>query len=334
MIVHQAYRFALDPSPRAERALASHVSARRVAFDWGLVLVKERLDARRQGEDVGVPWTLPALRREWNQAKETVAPWWWEHSKEAYSCGPAGAEALKNWHAGGKDRRKEGRMGFPRFKNFEKKGRCQESVGFTTGEIRVEGKSHVFLPRIGRVRMHEAATALLSQIEAGKAKILRATVSRAGGRWHASFTSCEAARDFGQPKPPEAVMGADAGLRHLTVLSTGEKVPNPKPPKAALRKIARLNRELARRKPGSRNREETRRRLSRTHASAANIRQDAWHELTTRLARTYGTVVVERLHVAGMMRNQRLARVVPNEAGTLLPHGGRCLRLITGGCRK
>jgi hypothetical protein len=27
MIVHQAYRFALDPSPRTERALASHVGA-------------------------------------------------------------------------------------------------------------------------------------------------------------------------------------------------------------------------------------------------------------------------------------------------------------------
>jgi putative transposase len=105
----QAYRFALDPSPRAERALASHVGASRFAFNWGLPLVKERLEARKRGEDADVPWTLPALRREWNRAKETVAPWWREHSKEAYSSGLAGlADALRNWSESRKGQRKVG----------------------------------------------------------------------------------------------------------------------------------------------------------------------------------------------------------------------------------
>lgn len=307
MIVHQAYRFALDPSPRAERLLASHVGARRFAFNWGLALVKERLEARRQGEDVEVPWTLPALRREWNRAKETVAPWWRENSKEAYSSGLAGlADALKNWSDSRKGRRNGRRVGFPRFK---KKGRCRESVCFTTGAIRVDDKSHIVLPRIGRVRTHEPTMALLEKIEAGRARILRTTVARDGGRWFVSFT-CEVERELATPRFPDAAVGVDAGLRHLAVLSTGEKVPNPRPLKQALRKLARLNRELARRKPGSRNREETRRRLARVHAHVAHIRRDAMHKLTTRLARTYGAVVVETLGVAGMMRNRRLSRAL------------------------
>jgi hypothetical protein len=37
------------------------------------------------------------------------------------------------------------------------------------------------------------------------------------------------------------------------------------------------------------------------------IRRDATHKLTHRLGTTYGTVAVERLHVAGI-RNRRLAR--------------------------
>jgi putative transposase len=61
--VLQAYRYALDPTPRQKRALASHVGAARFVYNWGLELVKERLDARARGEDVEVPWTLPALRR-------------------------------------------------------------------------------------------------------------------------------------------------------------------------------------------------------------------------------------------------------------------------------
>lgn len=42
----------------------------------------------------------------------------------------------------------------------------------------------------------------------------------------------------------------------------------------------------------------------------AALRRDAIHKLTTGLAREYGTVVVEDLHVAGMVRNRRLARAI------------------------
>ncbi len=307
----QAFRFALDPSPRVERALASHVGARRFAFNWGLALVKARLDVRARGEAVEVPWTLPALRREWNRAKEAVAPWWRENSKEAYASGLAGlAEALQNWSDSRKGRRRGRRMGFPRFR---KKGRGRESVGFTTGAIRVDDKNHVVLPRIGRVRTHEPTTALRARIEAGTARILRATVSREGGRWYVSFT-CEVERVSSTPRRPQAVVGADAGIRQLAVLSTGEMVANPRPLQNALHQMARLNRELARRHPGSRGWEETRRRLARTYARIANIRQDAWQKLTTRLAKTFGTVVVETLNVEGMKQNSRLARVVADAA--------------------
>jgi putative transposase len=96
--VHQAYRFALDPTPRQQGRLASATGGSRFAYNWGLELVKRRLDARAAGEQVVVPWTLAALRREWNQAKHQVAPWWAENSKEAYSSGlDALARALKNW---------------------------------------------------------------------------------------------------------------------------------------------------------------------------------------------------------------------------------------------
>jgi hypothetical protein len=38
--VMQAYRFALDPTPRQQGQLASHTGAARFAFNWGLALVK------------------------------------------------------------------------------------------------------------------------------------------------------------------------------------------------------------------------------------------------------------------------------------------------------
>ena len=85
-----AYRFALDPTPAQERALRSHAGAARVAFNWGLARVMANLSQREAERSYGIAdltpgisWSLYSLRKEWNQAKATVAPWWPECSKEA-----------------------------------------------------------------------------------------------------------------------------------------------------------------------------------------------------------------------------------------------------------
>jgi putative transposase len=62
-----------------------------------------------------------------------------------------------------------------------------------------------------------------------------------------------------------------------------------------------MNRQLARRKSGSKRRNVTRRRLARVHVRAANLRRDALHKLTTTLATQHGTVVIEQLNMAGMV---------------------------------
>ncbi|HVK26126.1 MAG TPA: RNA-guided endonuclease TnpB family protein [Actinokineospora sp.] len=49
-------------------------------------------------------------------------------------------------------------------------------------------------------------------------------------------------------------------------------------------------------------------RIARVHASVANARRDGLHRLSTRLVRAHGTIVIEDLNVAGMLRNRRLAR--------------------------
>jgi len=96
VIVNQAYRFALDPTPAQVAALASHAGASRKAFNWALGLVKAQMDQRAAEKTYGltgdqltpsVSWTLPSLRKAWNEAKAEVAPWWAENSKEAYACG-------------------------------------------------------------------------------------------------------------------------------------------------------------------------------------------------------------------------------------------------------
>jgi putative transposase len=308
-MVLQAYRFALDPTPTNRRALASHCGAARVAHNWGLELVKTRLDQSRAGEDVEVPWTLPELRREWNRAKQQVAPWWMENSKEAYSSGLDGlARALRNWSDSRSGRRKGRPVGFPQFK---KKGRCRDACRFTTGAIKVlADRKHVQLPRIGVLKTHESTRKLGRRLEQGTARVLSATISRTADRWFVSFT-VEVERQIPASNGKTTTIGVDVGIRHLAVLSTGEApIPNPRALERSTRKLRRLNRELARRRPTSRRRKLARRRLARAHARAANLRRDALHKLTTTLANEHATVVVEHLNIAGMARNRRLARAL------------------------
>src|SRR5829696_1421465 len=306
--VIQAYRYALDPTPAQRRALASHCGASRVAYNWGLRLVEARLEQRRTGEDVEVPWTLPALRREWNRAKHQVAPWWTENSKEAYSSGLDGlARALQNWSDSRNGRRQGGSVGFPRRK---KKGRARDACRFTTGAIKVlPDRKHVQLPRIGVLKSHESTRKLARRLEKGSARILAATVSRTADRWFVSFT-VEVQRHVPAGNGKGTVVGVDACIHHLAVLSTGVVIANPRTLEQELRRLRRLNRQLARCEAGSKRRVETRRQLGRVHARAANVRANALHQLTTILAREYGTIVLEHLNLAGMTRNRRLARAL------------------------
>jgi putative transposase len=102
----------------------------------------------------------------------------------------------------------------------------------------------------------------------------------------------------------------------LAVLSTGEVIANPKHLEIAQRELRRLQRQAARRRgPDTRIRQQpsnrwrkTQARIARLHTAVANARRNGLHQLTTRLVREHGTVVIEDLHVAGMLRNRRLAR--------------------------
>ncbi|WP_433718842.1 IS607 family element RNA-guided endonuclease TnpB [Actinoplanes sp. CA-051413] len=319
----QAYRFALDLTAAQERAVLAHAGAARVAHNWALARLKAVMDQRRAERSYGVPdelltlslsWSLPALRKAWNAAKDTVAPWWPEVSKEAFNTGlDALARGLKNWAESRKGTRAGRPVGFPRFKS---RHRTTPSVRFTTGAIRVEpDRMHVVLPRLGRLKLHESARKLARRLEAGTARIMSATARRDGGRWHVAFT-VEVERSERLPARPCSVVGVDVGIKHLAVLSTGELVDNPRHLTSAQQRLRALGRALSRktgpdrrtsRRPSKRW-ERAAARLGRAHARVANLRRDGLHKLTTRLAVTHPTVVVEDLNVTGMLANRRLAR--------------------------
>jgi hypothetical protein len=158
--VIQAYRFALDPTSGQDAVLRSHCGGQRYAFNWGLALVKANVEQRWAEKTYGIPaaeltpslsWSAYSLRKLWNRAKDTTAPWWAENSKEAYSSGLANlATALGNWNASKTGKRRGPKVRFPRIKGKRKTLSCR----FSTGALGLveRDRRHVKLPRIGTIR--------------------------------------------------------------------------------------------------------------------------------------------------------------------------------------
>ncbi|NLE79431.1 MAG: IS200/IS605 family element transposase accessory protein TnpB [Rhodococcus sp.] len=326
--VVQAYRFALDPTPTQQRALASHAGAARFAHNHMLALVTAVMDQRAAERSYGIAdtdltpplgWSLPALRKAWNARKDDCAPWWGANSKEAYNTGLDGlARGLDAWNTSRTGERAGKAVGFPRFKT----ARARRSVRFTTGTLRVEpDRHHVSLPRLGMIRTHESTRKLARRIESGTARILSATVSQdSSGRWQCAFRTLVAAktRPAHARRSEHPVVGVDVGVKadSLLVVATPDgtevqRVHAPKSLSAAQARLRVSQRKAARqhgpydpatkskRQPSKRWRR-TQARIGRTHARAAAVRRDVVHKATTTLAQQHRVVVVETLNASGM----------------------------------
>ncbi|MEU8001351.1 RNA-guided endonuclease TnpB family protein [Catellatospora sp. NPDC049111] len=137
------------------------------------------------------------------------------------------------------------------------------------------------------------------------------TVSQdAAGRWFVSLLC----GDVIIQTPATGMVGIDAGLDSLLILSTGEKITNPRHERADRELLARAQRDLARKQKGSANRTKARIKVARIHARIADRRRDHLHQLTTRLVRETQAIVIEDLAVRNMVKNHNLARAISDAA--------------------
>ena len=197
------------------------------------------------------------------------------------------------------------RAKYPRFKSKKK---SRKSAEYTTSGFRFRD-GHLTL-----ARMREPLDIVWHRSLPEGAKPSTVTVSQdAAGRWYVSML-CEDPAVKPLPET-DAAVGVDVGLGHLLTLSTGEKIANPRHERADHARLARAQRELARKAKGDgANRRKARRKTARVYARIADRRRDHLHKLTTRLVRENQTLVIEDLTVRNMVRNHCLARAICDAA--------------------
>jgi putative transposase len=191
----------------------------------------------------------------------------------------------------------EGRARFPRFKSKHGKQSIQypQNVKVIDGVVKLPGKVGTVKAKIHR------------QIEG---IIKTVTVSKEpSGKYYASILA-EVEGENPSLSTEGRVIGIDLGLKHFAVTSDGSKVSkydNPKHFAKHERNLKRKQQKLARKQKGSNSRHKYRKVVARVYERVSNSRADFLHKLSRKLVNENQVVVVENLHVKGMVRNHNLA---------------------------
>ncbi|WP_315921216.1 transposase [Mesorhizobium sp. SP-1A] len=289
-----AHRIELVPNKLQTSYLVDCAGCARFAYNWALTEWKNHWEKQKQLPKEQRKYVSELdLRKRLNAIKRSEYPFLMEVTKYAPQ------EAIKQLGTAFKNFFK-GRAKYPTYRKRYVDDR------FTIGNdhIRVKG-NRVRLPHVGWIKMREAIRF------AGSVQTV--SISRQADRWFISFgvKVDDHTPYFKQhAKNQGEVVGLDAGLTSLAVLSNGEKFDGPKSLRKGLKKLKKLQRALSRKVKGSKNRLRAKMRVARQHDRIANIRKDALHKLTSHLTDTYKIICIETLNVKGMMKNKHLARSI------------------------
>ena len=288
MKLRKVHRFRMRPTKAQEVALYRMAGARRFVYNWALSRRKDHYAEHGKG------MSAKRLSSELTKLKSEPDTLWLREADSQML-----QQALRDVE-GAFEAFFEKRSCFPRFRS-KKAGhftfRIPQRVKVEEGEI--------YVPKVGWVRIRQSR-----EVE-GKTK--SATFKRdATGHWYVALTT-EFEMPNVEPPTPERPVGVDLGLKDLFVLSDGQRVPAPRFARKADRKLKKAQKNLLRKKPGSRRREKAKHRVARVHRKVSNQRSDFLHKLTTDLARKYDCICVEDLSTKGLAKT-KLSRSVLDAA--------------------
>lgn len=188
----------------------------------------------------------------------------------------------------------EKKINYPKFKRY---GRYNSITYPQLGGFQIKNDK-LWLSKIGFIRIRIHRTPI------GIPKIC--TIFRDIDRWFACIvTTNDPKRTSGKE-----LVGIDVGLTNWLTLSNGEVIDRPRFMSKSIEKIKQLQRELARKKKGSKNREKVRIRLAKAWRKIRLQREDYCHKISSYLAKRYGVTIFEKLRIKNMVKIHNLAGAI------------------------
>ncbi len=284
-------RCRIYPTPEQEQTLLEHCSHAR--FTWNLAVEQYAwwrpgrksapayLEQSRQltAARADNPWLAAGSQTVQQQALRDFA-----QAMSGFFKGTRGRPSWrKAWRKAGRDKG---------FRIVGKRGRQWDvrQVGRHWGEVRV--------PKAGWLRFRWSRPV---PGVPGEVKSFRITRDRAG-RWHVAFAHIPAP----VPAPGNGqVIGVDRGVTVSAALSTGELLTVPGLAVREQRRLAHLERALARAHKGSNRRGKAKAAIAKLRAREADRRRDWCEKLSTSLTRRFDVIRIEDLRIQNMTRSAK-----------------------------
>lgn len=284
MLIHKAFRFRVYPTKEQEGRLLRWESVLR--FLWNLALEQRKMGLART--DKRYPSAFDQ-QRELTDLRGDL-PWLADVPRDV--CSQILVELDKGFQ------RCFARLA--RMPRWKRKGHdCPGFCESHANKWRIE-TGNIWFPKLGTLR-----TTMHRHLE-GKPKTC--TLKRDGDQWFASV-ACEI--EIADPAPRTApVLAIDRGITNLLADSGGNLTANPKHYDHALKRLARAQRAVSRKQKGSKNQAKSKLRVMRIHRKVRRQREHFLHCLSSTIAKSNGVVVIEKLNVAGMVRNRSLSRSI------------------------
>ncbi len=290
-MLHKVVQVRLYPSVKQEMQLAQTFGCAR--WWWNYALSKSIETYKETGKGLGraaLNAFLPALKK----AEETM--WLSEcYSQVLQAITLNLTTAYKNFF--------ENRAGFPKFKSRHGKQSIQypQNVKIVDGNVKLPGNIGIVKAKIHRLIEGKIKTVTVSKTPSGK--YLASILTELEGE---------------NPIISEGkIYGIDLGLKHFAIVTDGEKISkydNPKHLAKHEKNLKRKQKKLARKVKGSNSRNRYRKVVAKVYERVSNSRQDFLHKLSYKLVSVSQAVIVENLHVKGMVRNHKLAKSI-SDAG-------------------
>ena len=199
---------------------------------------------------------------------------------------------------------------------FKKRG-VKDSFSFN-GTIRHDAENNrIYVPKLGYISYIKSREVL--------GTVKNVTISKQAGQW---YVSLQTERHLSQVNPEwvnaNQIIGIDVGIAKAASASDAisfeyqgqqintNQLESINPFKQHQAKLARLQKDLARKVKFSRNWLKQKAKISKLHTQIANIRHDFVHKVTTAISKSYAYVAVEALKVKNMSKSAK---------GTIAEHG-------------
>ena len=274
MLIHRAYVFRLEPTPEQAEKFASFAGACRAVYNIALEQ-RQTWGRRRRINWATQSVEITELRQQFD--------WLGAVPRE---CLDAEVRQLDTAY----QRFFHGEGGYPKFK---KKG---DGDGF-----RITHGDYIHLRRLtkraGAVKVPKIGWVRLRGFRSIDGELRGLTITRRAGHW---WVSIEWQREIVDPVPLAGEIGIDRGVAVLAATSAGEMYSPPSFIAAGAERVANLQRKMERQAKGSTRRLRTLERLRRVRKRIADARKDYLHKLSTQIAKSHGTICIEKLKTRNM----------------------------------